>query len=362
MEQEQQRNPSVTVAQNFDDVFKSVNDLESVVPKVDEIVTEQQAPTPPTPETPKEEEVEKPVETSAYKKRLSNLIEDGIIENFAISLTDASGEKKDVFLSDLEEVDQDTYKTILASYKEAKDNEVKENYISKEGIDEITEKLINIKKAGGDITEIIQQNVSQIDNISKLKEDLPNDEQLQMNIVAKDLKDKGLSDRVIAAQIKDYQDNLQLDVEAEKILNFHLSAHQGEIEAKSQAEMARLEQEKEDKKKNKKELQSVYKDWGLPENIQKVLIENSTKEDQHGMTNTEHLFFSAIQDPKKLAKIAFLINNEEEYEKFFSNKKVLQANKEGLKPLFELNLKAKKDVRSTPNTTSERFDEVFNTQ
>lgn len=352
-QQEEQRNPTVSVAQNFDDVFKSVEDIKSAVPAAEEIVKTVEAP------EPIKEEV-KPVETSSFKKRLNNLIEDEVIENFSISILDDSGENKEVYLSDLEDVDEETYKTILKSYKEAKDNELKEKYISKDGIDEITEKLINVRKSGGDITQIIKENVSAIDSLQKLKVDIVDNEDLQLRIVGKDLKDKGLSDNVVNAQLKDYQDNLQLDTEAEKILNFHLSAHQGEIEAKSQAEMSRLEADKEKKKQSKKELQTVVKGWGIPENIQKVIIENSTKEDQDGLTNTERLFFSAMENPEKYAKISFLLNNEEEYEKFFSSKKVLNSKIQGMKPMFELNLKSKKDIKTTPNTTAERFDAVFN--
>tara|TARA_R110000782_G_scaffold184197_3_gene274423 strand:+ start:1533 stop:2651 length:1119 start_codon:yes stop_codon:yes gene_type:complete len=365
------RPSSVEIASNFEDVFKTVSEVDNtVIPTtpvepvsvVGEVITTTPVNTQPDFQgqtIPAEEQVEPVIpNTTEYKKRLDSLIEDGFMENFSIEVVDENGEKQSVFLSDLEDVDSEVYKTILSNYKEAKDTEIKEKYISKEGIDEITEKFIEIRRAGGDTT-LMESNMSEIQNLEKLKANLSDNEQLQINIVATDLKSKNLSDNVIQAQIRDYIENLQLDTEAEKIVDSHLAAHSREVELKSQQELQRLDQEKEVQKKIRKDLATTYKDWKLPESLQKVLVENSTKIDREGLTNTERLFFEAVKDPSKLAKLAFLLNDEKGYEDFFASKKVLQSKTDGLKPMFQINLSNTKQVKNKPLTVEDNFKEIF---
>lgn len=355
--EEDQRPQSVGFADSFDDLFKSVADVKK---EAEDVVVKEEETTV-TPQETKKEEVEEVKEPTEYKKRLDQLIEDNILENVSIEIPDEKGETQLVFLSDLSDLDEATYKTILANYKDAKDNEIKEKYISTEGLDETTKKLIEIRRAGGNIDNIVKENVSAIDQWLDTKQNLTDNEQLQMNVVAWELKNKGLSDRVIDAQIKDYVDNLQLDVEAEKIVDLHLSAHQGEIEIKKQQELQRLEDERENQKQVKKNLSGIVKSWNLPDNLQKVIIDNSTKVDADNLTNTEKLFFNSITTAEGLAEVAFFLNNREEYKKWVSSKPVLNAKLDGnVKPYFKVDLKQTRQVKREAITADEKFDELFN--
>lgn len=358
--EENQRPSSLEVASNFDDIFKSVEDVQ----KQEEArppVTEQQ----PIVEQKEEVVVEQPTITqeapksSEYKNRLNQLIEDNFIENIAIAVVKENGEKESVFLSDLEDVDQNTYQAIISNYKSAKDKERDEKYISTEGIDEVTKNLIAVRKAGGDITELIKNNVSAIDQWVSTKEQLSDNTQLQIDVVAWELKNKGIADSVVEAQIKHHIDNLELDSVAEKIVNSHISAHSQEIENKKNAELARVEQEKELQKQTKKAVSTYYKSQNLPENLQKVFIDNATKVDQSGMTNTEKLFFESTRTAEDLAEVTFFLSDREAYKKWVASKPVLKANIEGMKPIFELDLKNTKPTKRAPVTVDENFEEVF---
>jgi hypothetical protein len=355
--EENQRPSSIEIANNFDDIFKSVSDVKQEEVKTP--VVEQQVI---TTEQKQEEVIVEQVTSkpSQYKERLNQLIEDNFLENIAIGITKENGEKENVFLSDLEDVDQETYQTILSNYKSAKDKERDEKYISTEGIDDVTKSLIEVRRAGGDITELIKNNVSAIDQWISTKDKLADDTQLQIDVVAWDLKNKGIADGVIQAQIKHYVDNLQLDTEAEKIVDSHLTAHKQEIENKKNSELQRVEQEKETQKQTKKAVSTIYKSQNLPDHLQKVLIENATKVDQSGMTNTEKLFFEATRTADDLAEVTFFLSNREEYKKWVSSKPVLKAQVQGMKPIFELDLKTTKPVKRAPITVDENYDEVFN--
>lgn len=354
----QERPSTVTVNNSFDDLFKSVEDV-NVTPPVEVIQENTNTPDTITTEVPTITE-EAPKVVSKHKERLSQLIEDKILENFAIGVVDENGERKEVHLSDLEDVDSDMYSAILEKHKEAKDKEISEKYISKDGLDDTFLKIIETRKAGGNIDEIVKENVSAIDSWVKTKETLQDNEQVQVNVVAWQLRQQGVAEPVIEAQIKYYIDNLQLDSEAEKIVDFHLNSHKEEIERKRETELERVIKEKESQKQFKKTLTGTYKEWGIPKNIQDTIVEASTKLNQDGLTNTEILIFNAQKDnPELFAKLAFLVHNPKEFETFISGKKVEQVKKEAVKTFFDINLKSVKP--STPTKSNNSFDELFPT-
>ena len=96
-----------------------------------------------------------------------------------------------------------------------------------------------------------------------------------------------------------------------------------------------------------------------PENLQKVFIENATKVDESGMTNTEKLFFEATSKAEDLAEITFFLSDREGYKKWVASKPVLKASVEGIKPMFELDLKTTKPAKRAPITVEENYDEIF---
>lgn len=356
---EENQTNTVEVVNSFEDLLKSVSDVQQEEATQKETPTLQEQVSQETPPTEKEVQAEAP-KVSEYKNRLTQLIEDGFITDSAISITNEKGEKENVFLSELKNVDKETYTALLAQYKEATDKENKEKYISTEGIDDVTKSLIEIRKAKGDVTELIKNNVSALDQWQSTKDSLSDNEQLQMNVVAWELKAKGLTDRVIEAQIKDYVDNLQLDIEAERIVDENLNAHKAEIENKKNQILQKAEEEKQNQKQLEKAIASIYKDNKLPDNLQKVFLKNATKFDENGITNTEKLFFESQKSPEDLAEITFFLSDREAYKKWVSSNPVLKATTKGLTPLFEFNLKASRPLKQSAVTLQERFEEEFN--
>lgn len=306
---------------------------------------------------PKQEEPAPPTEQSDFSKRLKGLIEDGIIENFAINYN-VDGEDQEVFIEDIEDLTEEGYQQILQGWKQAKDEDIKSKYISVDGLDETTKKLIEIKRAGGDISEIIEKNVTAIDQLTKLKDNIDN-EQVQINIVAHSLQQKGLTNKVIQAQIKDLVDEGLLETEATTILDSHLSIHQSEIEKKRNEELQRIEKEKEDLKTLRKTLSSTYKEMNLPENLHKVLVDNATKLDQDKISNTDKLYFEAIKDPQRFAEINFFLNNPEEFKTFVSSKKVIKTKTDSAKSLFTVNIGKTNKPKTSSNSLEDVADEII---
>ena len=328
-------------------------------PKSEEKKEESVLPTPPVqqPVEVKTEEVVTPPITSDYSKKLKDLIKDGIIDNFTINY-DVDGESQEVYLEDIEDLTEEGYKQIVDGWKNAQKEKVDSEYISIKGLDEQTKKLIELKKAGGSISEILKENVTAIDHLTQLKERI-DDEQIQINIVAQSLQQQGVRPNVITAQIKDLIDNGLLDTEANTILDSHLNIHQQAIEQKRQAELQRIDKEKEDNRNLRKTLTNYYKEKGLPDNIYKVLVDNATKLDQDNISNTDKLYFEASKDPQKLAEINFFLNNPEEFKKFISSKKVLDTKLQNNKSLFTVNINRTNKPKVSANTLDEFVDDII---
>ncbi len=312
-----------------------------------------------TPETKAEEVKEKPQRKTSknqYSEKLKSLIEDGLIENFQVTIG-KEGEEVQTSLSELEDIDKDTYAYILSTYKELKEKDLKEKYISKEGIDELTESLIELKRAGGDISTLIKEEVQTIDILQQMKSNI-DDEQQQIDIVWHELKGKGLSDRVIQAQIRDLTENFELERTATEILDTHIGAYKQSVEEKKKEQLARIAEEKEKEKQFKKEVSTFYKESKIPENIRGLLIENTTKRDSQGLTNTDKLYFDSINDPQKHAKVAFMLHNLDEFEKWISAGKVLQNQTKVASSIMRIDpTVVKQEAKGTGNA---KLDQVLN--
>ena len=303
----------------------------------------------PTPEPTPAPVIEEKKPESFYTSKIQNLLNDGFLEDYAVNI-----DGEEVYLSEANVKDEDTYKLILQSVKEAREAEIKTKYIPKEGLNETTEKLVDILRSGGDVTELLEKNVQEINTISKYKEDLEGfdlddkqKEQLAINVVAQSLQQKGLSQKVIQAQIEDYIENGNLETEATTVLDSYLSYHKEEISRKHQEQVDRLNQEKENLKTFKKTLTSTCSELGFPDNIKKVLVENATKQDEMKVTNADKLYFEIQEkNPKLFAKIVYQMHNEEEFEKWVSSKRVTEAKKELIRPSLVINTNKTREAKA----------------
>jgi len=298
--------------------------------------------------------------SSDYSNRLKSDIKYGFLENFAITYND-----KEVYLEDIEDLTEEGYQQILAGYRAEKEKERKEKYIPVENLDEQTRKLIEVKQAGGNISEIIKENITAIEQLEGLKANLNSDnsnlrENTQINIVAYNLQQKGLSKKLIDAQLQEYIENGVLEEEANTIIDSHLAIQADKIEEKRRDEFARIEKEKEELKNLRKNISSKYKEWGIPDNIQKVLVENATKLDNDKISNTDKLYFEAVKNPEMYAELTYFLSNPAEFKKWVASKKVLETKVENAKGLFTVNLNNTKKPTLAKESLEDYADKVIN--
>ena len=125
----------------LDDLFSSDDNIIENIPQQEQQPIDQSQKEGITQDIPETLVEEVPIIKTNYSKKIENLIDTGFVENFAITF---NGEE--VYLSDIDIKDEEVFKNLLSQIKEEKDKKLKENYISKEGLDETTQKLIEIKK------------------------------------------------------------------------------------------------------------------------------------------------------------------------------------------------------------------------
>jgi hypothetical protein len=290
-----------------------------------------------------------------WKSRLNTLIEDGLIEDVAITLDPGTENEKSVYLSELEDLDAATYKSIVNNYKEAKDKELKEKYISVEGLDDTTKKLVNLKKEGGDISTLIQEEVQVIDTLQRIQKSL-DDENEQARVVYHDLLSKGVTKRVAEVQIQELAENFQLENTARDIIKKEIDAYEESVEQKQKEQLKQLEIAKEEHKAFTKEVSAKYKEWGVEENLRRLLVQNTTVRDQNGLTNTDKLYFDSIKDPEKHAKVAFLLNNLEKFEEHIAGKRVVEDKKRTVSSLFTLSTT---NIKQADRTSDDKTDKLI---
>lgn len=340
-----------------DEVFAKLTNTQ---PPTTEIVEEQQEETtiaePIIPEVkPKKEKVVPPVvQTTPYTDKLKDYISAGFLDDSKITIGEGE-EAKDMFLSELEDLDEDTFNAIITQYREAKDKELKEKYISREGLDERTEKYIELKKAGGDISKLVETEIEYVNPLTAY--DLKN-EVHQEELIRRDLAARNIHPRVIDAQVQAFKEDMSLDLEAEKIAKRINEQFDNYLETKKQEQLAAIEAEKAEQKEFRKKINEELKLLVPDENVAKVILDNSTKRGEYGLTNTDQLFFDAQKDPKLYAEISLFLNNREAFLKSVGAKASLKDKKETIKTLFTITPSVVKTIKKETQPETEG-DKVF---
>ena len=184
-----------------------------------------------------------------YALKVKEYIQEGFFQDADIEVENENGEKVKVALSELSELTAEEFQAIKEEQKRLKEEEIGENYISTEGLDERTKKMIELKKAGGDLTSLIEQEIEYKNAFEGV--DLEN-EMVQEHLIRQKLQSQGLHPKVVDAQIEAMKEDLTLDTEAKKIKEDYDNWFEAQIEAKRTEQLEKISAEKELQKEFKK--------------------------------------------------------------------------------------------------------------
>lgn len=365
MEQNQDQNPTATtsvveIEKLFENLAKeneatpptddelSKQVLDDLVPKVEG--EEKKVVVDPLKVEEKKVETKTEDNTATYNSVLQ-YIKDGVLEDVEVEIGEGD-DLKTVKLSEFTDISPEELKNVIAGYKEALKQEAKESLY--EGLDERTKKMIELKKAGGDINELIEAEIKYVNPLNDF--DLE-DEAHQERLVRMSLSSQGLRPKVIDATIEDLKNEVALDLEAKKIAEGITKQFDDYVEAQKTQQLEAIKVSKEEQKEFKKNLTTTLREYNLPENISKVILENSTAVDEYGLTNTDKLYFDSKKDPKVFAEISFMLNNAEEFKKYLGVKVKNTATINQVHKIIRVNTKNIKTEVAPPKTTEEEKEQ-----
>lgn len=286
----------------------------------------------PTPSASKTEDIpttkEKP---DFYMSLVKDMIEDGDWTDGEIELE--NGEK--VLLSEMKDVTPELFKEIKNAQKEIKKQDFDSKYISKEGLDDTALKMIELKKAGGDLSNLIRDEAQFIHPLKGL--DLDNEE-VQANLVFQKYSSQGIDRDIIEMKIQKLVKDSQLDLEAQKIIKEVDTNFSARVEDEKNRVLENNKKIQEQQKVFRKDISEAVKGLDIKnkEALVKSLIDKTSKYDENGLTDVDKLYFESKESPELHAKIAFLLSNEKEFTEFFNSKAKLESKKEATRTILQI--------------------------
>jgi len=333
--------------------------LEQEAPKVELPIAEFFGEEPPAIQEPEKVVIPTPapvqqVKTNQYIDQAKFLIEKGYWKDLDVEIEE-NGEKKTVPISELE-ITPELFEQLDEAQKKEQKEEFASKYIDAEGVDETTKKLIELKKKGGDISELIQMDAEFVNPIKNLDLD---SQEVQEYLVRQKYQSLGWKPNHIELEIAELKENLTLDSEALKIAEEVNSNFDKVVESKLQERTEAVEKQIAEQKVFQKSISSAYKDLNLKESLVKSLVENTAKFDEYGLANVDKVFFELKKDPEKFARIAFHILDEEGFNEFQGVKVKNKVTSEQVRKVITLTPRTatSKEVRGGEDKLKEFFQE-----
>jgi hypothetical protein len=338
----------------FDSVETSIDNLEEVKEELplDSLFDKEEIPQQPLPE------IKQVKEDDSFTKHVKFLIDKGYWEDVDIEIEDPeTGEKKAISISDVQ-MTPELFEQIEESQKELKATELKSKYVSVEGLDDATKKMIELKKAGGDLSELIQIESEYVHPLKNLNLE---DEEHQEYLVRQKLMSQGLDNDVIDYKIHKLKKELVLDTEAKKVAGEVEANFNNIVEQKKQEQLEQIEIAKEEHKQFTKSVKEAYKNLNVSnEGLLKGLIEKASKIDEYGLSEADKLYFESKKNPELFAKVNFLLNDEKAFNELLGVKIKNEVSKNTFKQLITLKPKtASQKTEQSKKGSDNDLDELF---
>lgn len=286
---------------------------------------------PPKKETPKKEEEKISFNNSdaVYFDIIKDRIESGEWEDVLIETEDGT----EKLLSELDNVDKETFKNLERAIKEQKAEEFNSKYVEVDGLDEVKKRLINIVKSGDlELAKAI------FENPDSLKEpfqgyDEDNDAHNTDVLAWYYQKVMGHSQSETRALVEASKKDLTLDVKAQKIVEYQRQQFYKSLENKEQELIESQKEEQERIKEYRKGLAQEFKQEGLSESLTKKFVDVATRKDQNGSFEIDNIYEEWMNDPKKARELIQFMLDKETYIKKVTSETKKNVQLENLKKI-----------------------------
>jgi hypothetical protein len=260
---------------------------------------------------PKEPETKITLDNSenTYLDIVKEKLDSGEWEDLVIEDEDGN----EVRLSELKDIDKDTFKALEKEIKTQKDTEFKEKYVSVDGLDEVKKRLINIVKEGDlELAKALFQNPAALQEPFQ-GYDADNDDHNEDVLDWYYQKGLGHSPKEAAALVKAAKEDLTLDVKAQKIVDYQRGQFYENLKNREQQILAEKAKEQENLKDYRKNLTTALKQEGLSENLTRKFVDVATKTDKTGNYEIDTIYDEWMSDPEKAKELIYFMLDKENY-------------------------------------------------
>lgn len=286
-------------------------------------------------ETPAPIEENKPINEqptiSLYSNIVKEFLEEGDWEDVELELEEGQDPVK---LSEIQNITPELFKEIKAIQKSMKEEDFNSKYISVDGLDETTRKMIELKKQGGDLTPLLQVEQQHVHPLKNLNLD---DENVHEMLVRQKYNHQGIDPDLVDLKIQKLKDNLQLDLEAKKVIDEINTNFDSIVQEKLEEQKKINTQIQEEQKKLRTTITKTYREFGLKDSLVKNLVDNATKWDENGLTEVDKIYFAAKDNPELFAEVVFLLSDKEGYNQYKGVKIQNKVNTDTIRKIHRIN-------------------------
>lgn len=290
------------------------------------------------------------VKENFYVNLIKKKIEKGLWEDVIIEDGD-----KEIKLSEMTDLTEEDYLKFEEDQDAIKKEDVKEKYISIDGISDEKKLLLEIVKNGGNLAEIFQNEQQLEKPFDEAKGWDLNDEKHQESIVYQHYLSLGNSPSRAQLLVAEDKKEFVLDSMAKQIVDFHQKAYSDNLNAINKKLIEDKAAEKENLKVYRSELTKKYKEAQIPEHDIKKLVDAATKEDSNGEFQVDTIYEKIMKDPIEASELIFFLTDKEKYLK----QKMLQTKVETNLATMRTIKRAPKDAQQKITQKEENTDSVF---
>ena len=273
-----------------------VETIKGVVPEVDSELEEGDI----------EQEDILPIENNSPYK---DLVKDLFGDTFDSIIIEEDGEEVEKSLEDLD-LDKESFIDLVKSHVESVKEEVTKDKLEVKDISDITKKIIEIDKNGGNVTEALKVYQDYQDPFSTL--DLTNEEDITKAIIHGE-RMLGTSDEEIANKLDYYEFKKTTSEEAFKLKDKIDQITAKKVEEIEQNAIKQKEFEKQALKEYRVDLSKSLDDFDLKPAFKKKLLDISSKKGDNGRFELDDLYSKVRANPVDSAELIMFLANKEEY-------------------------------------------------
>lgn len=237
------------------------------------------------------------------------LVKEFLGDTFDSIVIEEDGVEVEKSLDDLD-LDKETFLDLIKSHVESIKEEAGKDKIAVSEISDLTKKIIEIDRNGGDILEALNIKKQYQDPFSNL--DLTNkDDQKRAIIYGERLA--GTSDEKIAKKLKFYEFDDSLEEEAYRLKEVAEEIANKKVQDLEKNAAEQREFEKKALEKYRGDLSESLDSFQLKPSFKKKLLDISSKKNEEGRFELDDLYSKVRANPSESADLIMFLANKEEY-------------------------------------------------